>query len=351
MKTGFLFVAKLIGINGLVFSLAFAAPDGDKLYHKHCAVCHNERGVGGIGLPLNGEKIEHFPRDYLFKTIRHGRPGRIMPAFVDLSDAQVNAVVDYVLGWKHSADTPVFSDKRIEGDIERGKQLFANHCAACHGEDGKSEGIGTGVTISRERKFKVVPPALNNPGFLASASDEWIKDTIASGRPGTIMPSGKNLKLSDDDLDAVVSYIRSFQTRPGNQVSREDEEPTLVFDSPYDFVTTVENLKQAMQGMNFRYFPDRYLEMGLADDSLIDRSQLSMRFCNFERLYDMINTEPRLGVLLPCRVNVLELPDGQVRILAMNMKVVSRLFNNDQLSESAEMMHEAILSIIEEATL
>jgi cytochrome c oxidase cbb3-type subunit 3 len=308
-------------------------------------------GIGGIGLPLNGEKIEHFPRDYLFKTIRHGRPGRVMPAFVELSDAQVDAVVDYILGWKQSADIPVFSLRRIEGNIERGKQIFASHCAACHGEDGKSEGTGTGVTVSRERKFKVVPPALNNPGFLASASDEWIKDTIVSGRPGTIMPSGKSLNLSDNDIDAVVSYIRSFETLPGSQASLQDEEPTLVFESPYDFITTVENLKQAMQGMNFRYFPDRYLEMGLADDNLIDRTQLSMRFCNFERLYGMINTEPRLGVVLPCRVIVVQLPDGQVQIMAMNMKVVSRLFNNDQLSESAEMMHEAILSIIDEATL
>jgi len=35
----------------------------------------------------------------------------------------------------------------------------------------------------------------------------------------------------------------------------------------------------------------------------------------------------------------------------MNMKVVSRLFNNTQLSETAEAMHESLMELIDEATL
>lgn len=328
-----------------------AAPNGQKLYSKHCSVCHNDDGMGGIGLPLNSAKIEHFPRDYLFKTIRMGRPGRVMPAFSKLSDAQVNAIVDHVLSWKKTTQIDVYSPLAVQGDPQLGKLLFEEKCAACHGKNGKSIGTGTGVTLSREREFAVVPPALNNAGFLASASDEWIKSTIKHGRPGTIMPSQQATKLSEQQLNDVVSYVRSFEQEYTEQDSEEAEDPTIVADSPYDFVTTVNNIKQSLQGMNFRYFPDRYLEMGLAEDAIINKKQLSLRFCNFKQLYKMINIEPRLGVVLPCRLTVVEADDGSVKIYAMNMKVVSRLFNNTQLIEAAAQMHATILELIDEVTL
>jgi cytochrome c oxidase cbb3-type subunit 3 len=329
----------------------YAAPDGHELYTRHCAVCHNENGIGGIGLPLNSHKLESFPSDYLFKTIRLGREGRVMPAFKKLSDAQITAIVDYLLSWRKGALPVSFSSAAIHGDAANGKTLFAQKCAECHGEDGKSEGEGTGVSISRDRHFQVIPPALNNPGFLASASDEWIKYTILHGRAGTIMPGSKKLKLSEGEVNNIVSYIRSFESGFTAPDVMEEESPTLIFDSPYDFETTAANLKRGMQGLNFRNFPDRYMEMGLADDNTINKKQLSMRFCNFKQLYHMLNTEPRLGVVLPCRVTVVESDDGQVKIYMMNMKVVSRLFNNTQLSEEAESMNEQLLELIDEATL
>ena len=43
---------------------------------------------------------------------------------------------------------------------------------------GSGGGKGTGVTFSRKRDLPVIAPALNNVGFLASASDNMIKDTI-----------------------------------------------------------------------------------------------------------------------------------------------------------------------------
>ncbi len=335
----------------LFSGVALSAPDGHKLFNKHCSVCHKENGMGGIGLPLNSEKVEHFPRDYLFKTVRLGREGRIMPAFNKLSDAQINAIVDYIFSWKKNATIDTYSNSKIAGNIENGEKLFLQKCAVCHGKDGRSNGQGTGVTVSRERKFKVVPPALNNPGFLASANDHWIRQTIKTGRPGTIMPSQSSLQITDQQLDDIVSYVRHFETTYQLHESLDEDQPTLVFDSPYDFETTTNNLKRSLVGLNYRYFPDRYMEMGLAEDHKINKKQLSLRFCNFEQLYKIINIEPRLGVVLPCRVTVVEQADGQVKLYVMNMKVVSRLFNNTQLQETAEKMHESIMEVIDETTL
>ncbi|MGB7930894.1 MAG: cytochrome c, partial [Gammaproteobacteria bacterium] len=70
-----------------------AAPDGGQLYATHCAVCHGDKGTGGVGIPLALPSfLESVDDAFLRKTIRHGRPDRVMPAFPALSDAQLNAI-------------------------------------------------------------------------------------------------------------------------------------------------------------------------------------------------------------------------------------------------------------------
>ena len=82
----------------LAASVVNAAPDGAALFHKHCAVCHGDGGVGGVGVPLSlASFMSSVSDEYLKTTIRLGRPGRIMPSFPALSDAQLNALVELSL--------------------------------------------------------------------------------------------------------------------------------------------------------------------------------------------------------------------------------------------------------------
>ncbi|MBE9560231.1 MAG: c-type cytochrome, partial [Proteobacteria bacterium] len=174
-----------------LFILAFSlnvnsAPHGDELYATHCSSCHGIDGKGGVGVPIALPSfLNSVSNEYLQKTIRHGRPGRIMPAFASLSDAQVSAIVKHVRNWSDKP-VPVEDTTVIKGDSEHGKKLFADFCVQCHGEAG-SGGKGTGVTFSRKRDLPIIAPALNNTGFLAAASDVMIRDTITLGREGTPM--------------------------------------------------------------------------------------------------------------------------------------------------------------------
>jgi len=330
---------------------ALALPNGEKLYNSHCSTCHNTHGLGGMGTPLTPAKVVNYSDEYLYNTIRLGRKGRIMPAFNHLSDGQVNAIISHIKSWNQVSKVVVFSKEPIKGNRAKGKIIYQKKCQSCHGENGKSNAVGTGISISRERKFKIAPPDLNNVGYLASASDSYIKNSLISGQIGSTMPSIKKLGLNDQDLNDVISYIRSFEQSIDENIEPETQDPTLIFDSPYDFDTTVKNLKMALTGLNFRYFPDRYLEMGLGDKSLINTKQLSLRFCNFKQLYQMINTDPRLGIFLPCRITIVENDEGKVQLHLMNMTLISKLFNNDQLTEGAQKMHETMLEVIDEATL
>ncbi len=327
----------------------FAAPDGKLLYENNCSVCHHSRGEGGIGLPLTTEILSQVSDDYIAKTIRHGRPGRIMPSFQQFSPAQVSAIVRYVRSWSGKPG-PVFKNARLPGDARKGQPLYQKHCVRCHGKDGSGEGPGTGVTMSRERSFMVMPAALNNSGFQQSASDAMIHDIVLSGRKIGGMPSFKS-KLSDQEIANVVAYLRTLKPPLIKQGMEEWRgKPAYIMESPYDFETTVENVKQALTGANFRIFPQRFLEQGLADEFSINTRQVSIRFCNFKELYHLLNIDPRLGTVLPCRINVME-QDGKVLVISANVAQLATLFNNQELSEVGVLMEEIILAVMEEATL
>ena len=334
----------------LIAGPALAAPDGAKLYEEYCMVCHGEQGRGGVGVPLAlGSLLSSVSDRYLHTTIRAGRPGRVMPAFSQLSDAEVDAIVGYLRGL---AKVPVqhFDDAPIRGDAARGATLFAQHCAACHGQNGRG-GHGTGVTFSRPRDLPILAPALNNPGFLAAASDQMIKHVLSTGREGTPMPSFLKQGLSERDIDDIVTYVRSFEQTPREVTPVADEAPILVADSPYGLKESLESLKQAVISKNFRIIREQYLEEGLLPVEQQDQKQVILYFCNFAFLNEALKLDPRVGMFLPCRVTVVERADGSVQLMAINPLRLSKLFNNDELDAACKEMHDIYQSLLEDATL
>ncbi len=338
----------------IVFSVsAYSAPRGDELFAKHCASCHGNDGAGGVGVPISSASfVNSVSNEYLEKTIRFGRPGRIMPAFSSLSDAQVMAIVNYVRSWSDKP-VPVENLSVIKGNKEHGKKLFSSHCAQCHGVDGRG-GKGTGVTFSRKRDLPIIAPALNNTGFLAAASDSMIRDTIIFGREGTPMTSMLVAGLSEDDINDLVSYIRSFE-KSAKELKQsldksDDDSPVIMMQSPYGMDETIENLKQAITDQNFTLIRTDYLQHGLVKEGKENKKQVVLHFCNFGFLFQALSIDPRVGMFLPCRVTVIE-KDGKVQISTINPKRLSKLFNNHELDEYCDQMYEAYNTLLEDATL
>ena len=126
----------------------------------------------------------------------------------------------------------VFPAAPVQGNAARGKQVFLQHCARCHGEDGSGEGPGTGVTLSRERSFMIMPPAINNSGFLQAVPDAMIRHTVETGRAGGGMPAFKG-KLSEEQIKDVVAYVRSFeQARKEQHGPVTKASPAHIVESP-----------------------------------------------------------------------------------------------------------------------
>lgn len=329
---------------------AQAAPNGDRLYSQHCAACHGERGEGGIGVPLSLPSFQTgVSDDYLRKSIRYGRPGRIMPAFPNLTRAEVDALVAHMRRWNKPAPAKVFVSAG-HGYAPWGRRLYAEHCASCHGVQGEG-GKGTGVTFSRPRDLPIMPPALNNPGFQAAASDAMIKGVLINGREGTPMVSFLKRGLTEKDIDDVVAYVRSFaKTSPQGVLSLKHESPTLVRESPYDLQTTITKLKAAIQANNFILGRTQPLDYGLLPQDKSDPHQMVFLFCNIEMLNQALAVDPRVGMFLPCRITVLE-HKGKVSLMSVNPKVLSPLFNNAELNQLCDRMSHSYEEIMEEATL
>ncbi|MCD6706331.1 MAG: c-type cytochrome [Thiobacillus sp.] len=349
MLTHLVLAATLLA--GLGMSSAMAGSDGAELYGRHCAACHGENGDGGIGIPLSLNAFQAGASDdYLSKTIRHGRPGRVMPAFSKLDESEIKAIVRHVRSWNKGASV-TYSGQYVKGDPLHGKKLFAQYCAACHGADGEG-GKGTGVTYSRPRDLPIMAPALHNPGFLAAAPDAMIKATLMHGREGTPMMSFLKQGLKEKDIDDIVSYVREFEKQPlpGSARVLKVENPVIVRDSPYDLATTVENAKRAVSNNNFFYGRVQTLEYGLTAPADENPKQVIVYFCNISLLNQALAIDPRVGMFLPCRITILE-TNGKVQVMSVNPNVLSRLFNNSELNRLCDEMTKSYTAIVEEATL
>jgi len=340
----------LLLIGSLCVFVAQADSRGEPLYNENCAICHGEDGSGGMGIPLSSASfLDAASTHYIKQTIRLGRPGRVMPSFYWMPEDDIAAIIDYINGWRKTPPR-VWSARSIEGNPQTGKQLYQTHCASCHGENAQG-GKGTGMHFSRPTDIPVTATALNNQGFLHSAPDEMLYFIIKYSRQGSIMPAASQLDLSRQQINDIVSYIRSFQRDDLHKDSLYAEEPaTLMVESPYSFEETLINVKRAIAGANFIHIRDQALTEGL--DVATDKGsrQTMVYFCNFNFLYDALKIDPRVGMFLPCRITITE-QDGKVQMMSINPKHLSQLFNNNALDESCDKMYELYLGILEDASL
>lgn len=72
---------------------AMADSDAPALFRQHCASCHGEQRLGGMGPALLPESLERLRRADAEKTIRDGRRATQMPAFAGtLGEAEIQAL-------------------------------------------------------------------------------------------------------------------------------------------------------------------------------------------------------------------------------------------------------------------
>jgi cytochrome c oxidase cbb3-type subunit 3 len=317
------------------------APSGKALYQEHCATCHGPKGRGGIGLPLN---LEDFLRiadtDYLMATMVHGRPGRVMPSFRHLlTAAERRRIAGFIKSWQEGPDAEL--PEVGEGDPERGSELFQARCADCHGFKGQGGTQPQKAPGHLAGEGKVVPPALNNSGFLAAASDAFIKATLLRGREGTRM-AAQGQALSGEQLNDLVAYIRSWEKGVDPLAKPVIE---VRSDLPPDELIPL--LKMSINSHNFVFIRQQTLYEDLPGESAESPVHI-LHFCSFSLLDRALKQDERVGTFLPCQITVYR-EGGQTVMSAINPKALSPLFHEPELELYCTLVSERYLRIMQEA--
>ena len=84
--------------------------------------------------------------------------------------------------------------------IQKGKRLFAEHCAMCHGDGGKGDG-------SMAEALETKPSDLTDRARMASQSDGELFWKISKGNPP--MPDFEKT-LSKEEIWHLVNYLRAL---------------------------------------------------------------------------------------------------------------------------------------------
>jgi cbb3-type cytochrome c oxidase subunit II len=169
---------------------------GLRLYARNCASCHGPHGEGdgpgAAGLhphPANFAAHE-YTLDRLSFTLWNGVAGAAMPAWRDLPVEDLSALAEVVRGFR-SPDPP-------EAVTNSGRQVYADHCAQCHGENGDGDGPAADQ----------FPIASTNFRTQRASYDASLR-ALREGVEGTPMAPWTS-RLSDDEISAVAHFVRGF---------------------------------------------------------------------------------------------------------------------------------------------
>lgn len=177
----------------------FARAGGRSFFKVYCSQCHGTGAEGAAGYPnLNDDEwIWGGSIGQIYTTIAHGVRAEddpdthmsLMPNFGSdelLTAAQIGTVTRQVAA---------FSGIEGAGATLEGAQLFAENCAACHGETG----LGS---------VEMGGPSLADPIWLYGGSLDAIKAQVSRPRHG-MMPAW-SLRLPDATVKQLAVYVHDL---------------------------------------------------------------------------------------------------------------------------------------------
>lgn len=175
----------------------FARAGGAAVFRTYCSQCHGAGAAGAKGYPnlLDDDWLWGGSHEAIYETLNVGirwaqndeTRDSAMPAFGRdglLEDAEIHQVADYVLSLSGIGEA--------SGD---GAEIFADNCAACHGDNG--EGIA-----------EMGAPNLADAIWLYGGDKATVVETITNSRAG-VMPAWSD-RLSTSELKQVAHYVHSL---------------------------------------------------------------------------------------------------------------------------------------------
>ena len=187
----------------------------------NCVNCHLDEGRKADSAPLWGAYVlypAYRKKNHKVNTLqerlqgcfRFSENGTAPPA----DSKELTALVTYSYWMARGAPTgitmkgrgyPKLKLPQREPDVERGKLIYATHCALCHSAEGQGTKVG---------KIYVFPPLWGPASFNDGAGMH--KTVTAAGFIKANMPFGRGSSLSDQEAWDVAAFMNSH-SRPATK--------------------------------------------------------------------------------------------------------------------------------------
>jgi putative heme-binding domain-containing protein len=248
------------GVGLLLFASALAAQEhsytpadiesGARLYQSSCAGCHGTAGDGIPGIDLGHGQFRRATSDTeIAAIIRTGVPGTTMPPS-GFSEAQAGTIVAYLRNLSSTSSRSGSAAAGVRGDAARGKAVFESkgECRSCHRVNGAGPRVAPDLSdVGAIRTTTELHQKLVDPNALVRPGNRYVRIVMSDGTATTgrllnhdsfsiqlidsnerlvsvpksklrdytfiktsTMPSYRE-KLSDEDLDDLVSYLFSLK--------------------------------------------------------------------------------------------------------------------------------------------
>ncbi|MBC8287577.1 MAG: c-type cytochrome [Nitrospinae bacterium] len=202
---------------------------GGTLYTRHCFFCHGDL-LDGNGLfgksffppPADFTRLDSIlsrPQAYTFWRIMKGGQGlpekyepwnSAMPAWEDaLSEKDVWKIITYIYdtaGQRHAKP-----GKQEPPSLKRGKRVYLEKCAFCHGEEGKGDGPAADYSMPQPRNLTKGHIKIRSTPFGKIPTDKDLMNVIDNGLRSTTMPGWKH--LPENDRKSLLVYIKSLSKK------------------------------------------------------------------------------------------------------------------------------------------
>lgn len=163
------------------------AVQGAQRFMEYCAGCHGADARGGDKAPalVSASNTTNLSESQLFRIAHDGTKGG-MPPFAQIGDANIHAVVQFLIRLKNNgASEHTSAEVTITGDSEAGRTLYFGkaECSKCHLINGKGGFIARNLTsYARNRNADEILRAITTPDTPLVPSSQVVTVTTKAGQ-------------------------------------------------------------------------------------------------------------------------------------------------------------------------
>ena len=183
------------------------ASRGQRVFASNCSGCHGLDGTGSQRAPniVSNPQVQKLSADEIFRIVSEGVPGTGMPAFKHLGKASITATVAYVRDLQGKK-----GPARLPGDPKNGEAVFfgAGQCSSCHMIGGRGGFIGPDLSsYGQTHSADAIRAAITNPATRDRAAGMATAVTASGQRYEGIIRNEDNFSLQLQSTDGVFHFI------------------------------------------------------------------------------------------------------------------------------------------------